>query len=228
LSLILQNSGAPVAGTQIHLTSSRGGLDAIAPAGTITTGSVGKATASVSTRAQPGQSTITASDAGIKTATPGVISWLPAKYEGDFLVTCYPIANEAEWPSSPVTQNVCGLPSQNVYRTQFLGDTKMQGSGKALDGSFIHYNQKTNCYNVDTCARTATGACATAGKTIASDFTVIPKRSSVNVAIIGQRQAQDVGDRIKGYHIDEFVGPIPRQACLQVGHRHSAITFLHY
>jgi 3D (Asp-Asp-Asp) domain-containing protein len=224
----LQQNGLPAGGKQIHLTSNRGAaVDLINPTAGVSTDTNGKASASISTRAQPGSSTVRASDTTITTATPGVISWLPAKYEDEFLVTCYTIANEADAPASPVSKKVCGLPPEKAYRSTFLTDTKRQGSGKTLDGAIIHYNVRNSCYNTDSCARTATGACAAAGTTIAVDQHVIPKRSTVNVALIGQRQAQDTGGRIKGYHIDDYMGPQPK-LCKQLGRRHSVVTLVNY
>lgn len=65
------------------------------------------------------------------------------------------------------------------------------------------------------------------GTTIAVDPKVIPRRSTVNVAISGQRKAQDTGGMINGYHIDEYVGDEPK-VCKQLGRRESGITFLNY
>jgi 3D (Asp-Asp-Asp) domain-containing protein len=227
LSLYLQKNGAPAAGVPIHLSSSRTNADVVSPSAGVTTDAAGKATVFESTRVQPGSSTIRASDAGINTSSPGVINWLPANYQDQFKVTCYTIANEVDAPTSPTSTKVCGLPSHKVYRSKFLADVKMQGSGTALDGSIVHYNARRICYEPDTCARTASGACAKVGTTIAVDFHVIPKLSALNVALIGKRQAQDTGGWIKGYHIDEYVGPQPT-LCRQLGVRKSTITLLNY
>ncbi|WP_231671118.1 hypothetical protein [Ralstonia pseudosolanacearum] len=83
-------------------------------------------------------------------------------------MTCYTLAVESEAPATPVSQNVCGLPSTNHYRSKFLTDVKMQGSGQALDGNIVHYSGQ-GCFNIDSCPRTATSACATVGTTIAVD-----------------------------------------------------------
>jgi 3D (Asp-Asp-Asp) domain-containing protein len=228
LSLYLQNNGAPAPGVPIHLSSSRGStVDVLSPSAGVTTDAGGRASASVLTRVQPGSSTIQSSDAGINTSQAGVINWLPANYQDQFKVTCYTIANEADAPTSPVSTKVCGLPSDKVYRSKFLADVKMQGSGTALDGSIVHYNARKICYEPDTCARTSSGACANVGTTIAVDLHVIPKLSALNVALIGKRQAQDTGGAIKGYHIDEYVGPQPA-LCRQLGVRYSSITLLNY
>ncbi|HEY1181533.1 MAG TPA: 3D domain-containing protein [Rhodocyclaceae bacterium] len=145
----------------------------------------------------------------------------------DRLLTCYTIADETSAPALPVRQDVCGLPAENSYRTAFLKDVKMQGSGTASDGSIVHY-AGNQCYEVLTCAVTASGACATVGTTIAVDMTIIPRRSNVSVAILGARSAQDKGGMIKGYHIDEYLGPQPA-LCKQLGRsRKSAISLDSY
>ncbi|QCX52150.1 hypothetical protein E7Z57_18895 (plasmid) [Ralstonia pseudosolanacearum] len=118
------------------------------------------------------------------------------------------------------------MPSTNHYRSKFLTDVKMQGSGQALDGSIVHYSGQ-GCFNIDSCPRTATSACATVGTTIAVDRSVIPRGSTVTVDILGQRKAQDGGGSINGYHIDDYMGP-QRAACLQLGHRNSGIVFQSY
>ncbi|MGD7147346.1 3D domain-containing protein, partial [Ralstonia pseudosolanacearum] len=213
-------------GMSVGLQSSRGSQDAI-QGPTAATNASGTSTASVSTRAQPGQSTISGSSpSNLQTTNQANISWLPARYEHSFLVTCYTLAVEAEAPATPISHNVCGLPSANHYRSKFLTDVKMQGSGQALDGTIVHYRGQ-GCFNTDTCARTATGACATVGTTIAVDRSVIPKGGSVTVDILGQRKAQDGGGWINGYHIDDYMGP-QRAACLQLGTRNSGIVFQSY
>ncbi|MHA6847043.1 3D domain-containing protein [Ralstonia syzygii] len=226
LTLRVTQSGQPISGIFIGLKSNRGSLDAVQNP-TAATNASGTSTASVSTRAQPGQSSIgVTSPLNLQAATPANINWLPARYENSFLVTCYTLAVEAEASATPVSHNVCGLPSANHYRSKFLTDVKMQGSGQALDGSIVHYSGQ-GCFNIDSCARTATGACATVGTTIAVDRSIIPRGSTVTVDILGQRKAQDGGGWINGYHIDDYMGP-QRAACLQLGHRNSGITFQSY
>lgn len=226
LTLRVTQAGQSVSGMSVGLQSSRGSQDAI-QGPTAATNASGTSTASVSTRAQPGQSTISGSSpSNLQTTNQANISWLPARYEHSFLVTCYTLAVEAEAPATPISHNVCGLPSANHYRSKFLTDVKMQGSGQALDGTIVHYRGQ-GCFNTDTCARTATGACATVGTTIAVDRSVIPKGGSVTVDILGQRKAQDGGGWINGYHIDDYMGP-QRAACLQLGTRNSGIVFQSY
>jgi 3D (Asp-Asp-Asp) domain-containing protein len=225
LALNLQKGKEPASGITVNLESSRKELDVVngqsAP-----TDAHGNATAEISTRNQPGTSVIRASDTiNIKTISPGVVNWLPADYESEFLVTCYNIAVEADAPAQPTTDSVCGLPKR-AYRSAFLRDVKMQGSGVATNGQYVHYQGK-GCYNLDTCARTSNGSCATVGTTIAVDPTIIPRGSKVNVKLLGGRTAQDGGGWIKGYHIDNYMGAA-RAACLSFGKQHSAITFENY
>lgn len=233
LGLSLQQGGSPAPGILAGLTSNRGNLDVISGP-SIPTDANGKSTAVISTRNQPGLSTVTGSDtANIQTVQPGVINWLPANYESEFTVTCYTIANEADWPSTPTQNKICGLPPENVYRSKFLSDTMMQGSGTTLDGKIIHYDISSKCFNLDTCARTSSNRCAVVGTTIAVDPKIMPRGdshqpgSTVNVAILGQRNAQDGGSRIKGYRIDEYMGPAPK-ACAQFGKQKSRVTFISY
>jgi 3D (Asp-Asp-Asp) domain-containing protein len=226
VATVLERNAA-AAGKTVTLTSNRpANVDLITPAASLTTDSAGKAAAAVSTRSQPGTSTLSGTTSGLTTPTIANVSWLPAKYEAQFLVTCYTIANEALEAEKPASSGVCGLPEKQSYRDAFLRDVKMQGSGVALDGTTIHYAGR-GCYNTDTCARTATGACAVVGSTIAVDPNIIPKRSTVDVKIIGSRNAQDTGGRITGYHIDEYLGPQPK-LCKQLGLRTSDVSLLNY
>jgi len=102
----------------------------------------------------------------------------------------------------------------------------MQGSGQSLDGTIVHYSGR-GCYNIDSCARTSSGACATAGTTIAVDRSIIPRGSTVGLDLLGQRTAQDGGGWITGYHIDDYMGP-QQAACLRLGRRSSGVVFQRY
>jgi 3D (Asp-Asp-Asp) domain-containing protein len=190
------------------------------------TDAAGQAAAQVETRDQTAQSTITASNSDINTTQPAAITWLPADYENDFVVTCYVISDENDYLSTQSITNVCGLPPLNSYRSGFIRDVRMQGSGRALNGDIIHYAGH-QCYEILPCATTATGACAVEGTTIAVDPGVIPLRSSVNVATLGNRLAQDTGGGINGYHIDNFRG-FDRPGCRAFGRQRSNIRFLNY
>jgi 3D (Asp-Asp-Asp) domain-containing protein len=223
----LLDHNAAAVGKSVTLASNRAApVDVFTPNTSLTTDAAGKASASVSTRAQPGTSTLSGTTPGLATASTTNVSWLPAKYEAQFLVTCYTIANESLAPEKPASTGVCGLPEKKSYRDAFIKDVRMQGSGVALDGTTVHYAGH-DCFNIDTCARTATNTCAVVGRTIAVDPKIIPKHSSVNVQIIGSRTALDTGGGIKGYHIDEYLGPQPK-LCKQLGRRTSDITFQNY
>lgn len=226
LTLSLKTEGKVAPGKLVTLSSDRGEtVDTIEPSGVVTD-VAGVARTKVSTRTQPGTSTIRAKGSTIRTVSAGVIAWLPAKYEGQFVVTCYTISDEGSMPATSPMVSACGLAPEKKYRSAFLSDVKMQGTGTALDGTIIKYKGK-GCYYIDTCARTATGVCASAGSTIAVDPKVIPQKSTVNLDIIGQRHAMDTGGGIKGYHIDEYVGPQPK-LCKQLGRRQSGVTFQNY
>lgn len=224
VSLSVNQGGQPVSGLQMQLQSNRGhptdGIKQPSP-----TDASGEAKAIVDTYTQPGPSVISVvNPSGLQGST--TINWLPARYESQFLVTCYVLALESSAPAQPTSTHVCGLPPNNSYRRQFLNAVRMQGSGQALDGTIVHYSGH-GCYNLDTCARTATGACATVGTTIATDPAVIPRESEVVVDTLGDRVAQDGGGWINGYHIDDYMGPQLAQ-CKQLGIRHLGITLRDY
>jgi 3D (Asp-Asp-Asp) domain-containing protein len=225
LTLTLQKGNDPANGVLVGLKSDRAGQDALSGP-TNLTDAAGKTTATISTWNQPGISVVSASDTiNIQTLSPGVVNWLPADYENKFLTTCYSIAVEADTPVQPTNNKVCGLPGK-TYRTGFLKDVKMQGSGVALNGQIVHY-KGNGCFNFDTCARTASGACAVVGTTIAVDPSVIPRGSKVAIDLLGGRIAQDGGGWINGYHIDNYMGAA-RAACLSFGRQFSKITFQNY
>jgi 3D (Asp-Asp-Asp) domain-containing protein len=164
----------------------------------------------------------------VQTTQPAVITWLPADYQSQFLLTCYVLSLEADFLDSPLIDHVGGLPPDNQYHQRFINDVRRQGSGQALDGTIIHYNTSTRRYELRQCVVTATGICAVEGVTIAVDPHVIPLRRAVNVAILGDRIAQDTGGRIIGYHIDEYMG-LHRAQCNAFGRNHmSNVTFLRY
>lgn len=236
LALNLQKGNEPASGITVRLQASRtagagAGQDTINGPAT-PTDAKGNAAANISTRDQPGTAVVMASDtANIQTITPGVVHWFPADYQSGFLVTCYYVAVEANWSAQSTKNNVCGLPPKQAYRSGFLADTRMQGTGITVDGQYIHYDNKRKCYNPQKCALTASGACATAGTTIAVDPSIIPRGklgSQVAIDILGgQRTAQDGGGWINLYHIDNFTG-LANQACKDFGKQHSKITFLKY
>jgi 3D (Asp-Asp-Asp) domain-containing protein len=223
LKLNVTEGDLPDANESVSLQSDRGSEDQIVQPGSTDTN--GNAQASVSTRNQPGTSTITSATKGITTKTPGIINWLPAKYEGDFTITCYVISLESNYLKTRLA-TAPGIPGKQ-YHQGFLDDTEEQGTGRTLTGSYIKYDRRKHLFYPDTCARTASGICAVEGESSAVDRNVIPKSSSINIDGIGNRLAQDTGGGINGYHIDVFFGT-ERKACLQWGKEQRSVDFLSY
>lgn len=225
LHLTSNDPNVSAAGVSITLQSDRGTADNLfGPAKP--TDAAGQAAARVTTRDQSADSTITASNSDIDTTQPAQITWLPADYESDFLITCYVISDENDFLDTKLEKGVCGLPPDDSYHSGFIRDVKRQGSGKALNGKIVHWAGH-GCYEILPCAMTSTGACAQEGVTIAVDPSVIPRKSNVNVAILGDRVAQDGGDWINTFHIDNFRG-MDRAGCNAFGRQHSKVTFLSY
>jgi len=228
LALNLTKNDNPVPGVIVPLKSSRGNEDIIS--GEQGTDDSGNDVAFVSTRQQPGTSTISSASSTIETAAPAVISWLPATYEGKFLVTCYAVANEKHQTGGPMV-TIPGLSGK--YHEQFYQQTRIQGTGKVTNPPvpnmpYIHRDstKKGKPYKYVTCPLTARGDCATAGETIAVDPTIIPMHRSPAVyaevsisGVAGDRTSEDGGSWINGYHIDLFYGGTwsDYQACLQWG-----------
>jgi 3D (Asp-Asp-Asp) domain-containing protein len=225
LTLSVTNGGQPVSGASITLQSDRSNQDQITQPKTPTDAS-GVTTANVETRDETSKSTITSATMDISTGTPGIITWLPADYESDFLVTCYVVSSEADYLATPLIGPVNGLPAGKKYHSGFIADVKLQGSGIASDATTIHYDG-SGVYSVQNCPLTATGACAADGTTIAVDRNVIPLRSTVSIDTVGTRAAQDTGGAISGYHIDVYFGT-RRQQCVSAGRQTLSTTFEHY
>src|SRR5205823_1803474 len=103
---VTDSSGNPLSGISTSIQSSRPDLDSLTQP-TSPTDSSGMTTALVETEDQTlGQqvatSTITSGDPDTSTSTPATITWLPAEYEDDFLITCYITSLETSFPSKPV------------------------------------------------------------------------------------------------------------------------------
>lgn len=233
LDLLVTQGSDPLAGIPVPLQSDRGTEDQIDNPSVTNSG--GEALAFVSTRNQPGTSTITSATTDITTSRPGVINWLPAKYESNFLVTCYGVANQTYQTSGPMV-TIPGLPG--TYHQQFYNQIIRQGSGVISDTTkakrYIqrlwidpatgkHY--KGMHYGFFKCPYTARGDCATAGETIAVDPTVIPMNrkhdmyANVSISGVGDRTSEDGGQWVGGYHIDVFWGKQweDYEACTQWG-----------
>jgi hypothetical protein len=217
LALQLTDSVGPVSGVLLTLRSSRPNSDTfVGP--TSATGADGSATADVSTIFQPNVSTIDSTTPLVFTNPKGVVTWLPAKYETPFYVTCYITALESDYSAKLILDATkykwCGSyvpPSGKKYRDAFMKDVKVQGSGQAIGGEFIQWKVNSACYYVNTCPQTASGACATVGRTVAvdnSNMPTIPWAGTIAVDTLGNRVAEDTGDpkRIVDYHIDEYLG----------------------
>jgi 3D (Asp-Asp-Asp) domain-containing protein len=132
------------------------------------------------------------------------------KYLGQFLITAYVLAQESEFSPTPTVKDPCGL--TGTFRRDFLFRTgssprgvKMQGSGKAMNGDVIHY-KADDCFEVLDCAKTASGTCATSGRTVAVDRKLIKLGSKIDIEDVGYRSAEDTGGGIAGAHIDVYFG----------------------
>lgn len=214
LALNLTKNDNPVPGVVVPLKSSRGKVDTIS--GEHGTNDYGDDVAFISTRQQPGTSTITSASSTIETAAPADISWLPATYEGKFLVTCYAVANEQHQTGGPMV-TIPGLPGK--YHEQFYKQTRIQGTGLLSNPPiptrpYIHTDvKKHGKYNYFACPLTARGDCAKAGKTIAVDPSIIPMHrhpavyADVSISGVGDRTSEDGGSWVNGYHIDWYFGP---------------------
>jgi 3D (Asp-Asp-Asp) domain-containing protein len=225
LQIVVRNAENALAPNVNASVQSDRSVDTVAQASSPTNSS-GATTASVETRNQISVSTITSASSTIQTATPGKISWLPAHYQDNFLITCYVISNESDFVNTPLVKKIPGLPAGNKYRQGFISDVRMQGSGQASDGTILHYDGNSR-YSIQSCARTATGACAVDGSTIAVDRTVIPLRGSVAIDTVGSRVARDTGGAIVGNHIDLYYGA-RRADCRAAGRRNLGVDFISY
>lgn len=233
LELQLTKNNQPAVGKYIPLKSSRGKKDRIAPqpAGpTYQAAGVGVTSTTVSTRYQPGTSVITSAAASIATAKAANITWLPAKYRGKFLVTCYGVAHEGSKHDNygPMV-TMAGLSGK--HHEGFLIDAKRQGTGYTLSGNYIQLRKnpktKKGYWKPVAWPHTASGYRAKKDYTIAVDRWVIPMSSltghhiygEVSISGVGDRVAQDTGGKIGPNHIDLYYGPSEKDydACLAWG-----------
>ena len=146
------------------------------------------------------------------------------QFLGDFLVTAYNIAREADHPREPATK-AAGL--DRPYSAAFLKDVKMQGSGIDRDGRLIQlkWQRKKGGKKAEIVGyvyvdsiRTASGKTIVPDVSIAVDPEVIPLGTWVFVEDVGWRRADDTGGKIKGQHVDVFVG-VSRGEALRLGRR---------
>ncbi len=131
----------------------------------------------------------------------------PSGYEqvGEFKLTAYVLATEADFPTEPVVTDPCGLTGTYSEAFLFGSGVRMQGSGRASDGSIVHYAGR-GCFELLDCPLTASGRCATPGRTVAVDRSVIPLGTELWVEGLGRRRAEDVGGGVRGHHLDVFYG----------------------
>lgn len=229
LNAHVTENGQPKNRFSASLSSSRGAIDIIKNS-TVVTDVTGSGKTEIKTRDQSSNSTVTANT---QPAASTNITWLPARYESFFLVTCYITAIEKLYPTKP-DEIAEGIPGKPRFGSKFLKDVRLNGSGILLNGKYIQYNPPnitkkiSGSYNYDTCPRTKTQTCAMAGRTIAVERKAIPMGSSVTVDELGNRTAEDVGQAINGYHIDDYLGEVPASQCYALGKRYLGITFLNY
>lgn len=131
----------------------------------------------------------------------------PDGYEvlGDFKLTAYVLAREEEFSDAEVLVDPCGL--KGTFRRDFLlgSGVRMQGSGRAEDGSIVHY-KGNGCFERLECPLTASGRCATEGRTVAVDRSIVAMGTDIWIEGLGHRVAEDTGGGIRGQHIDVWYG----------------------
>lgn len=223
-------TGDPVADISIQVQSDRAEDNIIQP--TEPTNDKGITKARIQTR-EKGTATLTATTGDINAVgMPTSIEFNDANYEQQFLVTVYIIADENDF-SGPTVTDPCGL--TGVYYRRFLYSgtgVLMQGSGRTRDGSYIQIDWMAGgprgantCFRVVPFPTTASGVRLEEGVTIAVDPEIIPLGSEVSIEGVGTRTAQDTGRRIRGYHIDLYVGA-GQAAAAGWGNPHLSVRYL--
>ena len=219
LAVTILDQNSPVSGVTPVLQSNRPAADTIlgpsAP-----TNSQGTTFATVQTRDQTTSSLISIVSPTTHGGFNSNIPWLPAEYEEPFRLTCYVLSVEASPEFQSSTRiSAAGLPvGSPTYLKAFLEDTKMQGTGLGMDGKYLNYNPRTRRYTYETCPRTRSGQCAVDGETVAVDMNVVPLKSTINIAILGNRKAMDTGGAIDENRIDVWFGA-ERDECRLFGNR---------
>jgi 3D (Asp-Asp-Asp) domain-containing protein len=181
-----------------------------------------KAAGETAAKARPGSAegmyiVSTSKQADINSYTYAMNTACPTGYAevgSSFRLTAYALAQEKEFAATPTVTNPCGL--TGTFRQKFLFETataprgvKMQGSGLADNGKFIHYAAKggADCFEViSTAGVTKHGTTPTAGRTVAVDKSQIPLGTQLLIEDIGARTAEDTGKSIKTDHIDVYYG----------------------
>lgn len=220
------HGGSPASGLNVTMQSSRAQSDDITQP-KYPTDQYGQTAGVVETWDNAGGATskVTVVNNNIETATPANIAWLPARYQQSFKITCYAIPPESDFLNSPLVR-APGIPGRK-FHSGFLFQTAINGTGEALDGAYIHY-KGGGWYTIESCPRTATGVCAIDGTTVAVDPTVIPLHGKVSIDSVGDRTAQDTGDGIEGYHVDDYWGTRFDQCRNTWANPSLGVTFLQY
>ncbi len=130
-------------------------------------------------------------------------------YASTFRITYYVIAREDQYTGDYNT-TASGISSTKKFKSAFLNDVKVQGSGYSHFGEYMQYNASTGNFSIVSYPSTATGTSPTIGRTIAVDPYYIPRltayKAKVNISSVGDRQAEDGGGAITGRKIDVFYG----------------------
>jgi 3D (Asp-Asp-Asp) domain-containing protein len=143
---------------------------------------------------------------------------------GEFVVTAYNIANEADHPCQD-TDKILAKGLNNYYCSEFLADIIMQGSGADNNNKLIQIDWSggkkpstpANTYfTYVSSIGTASGNPLCDGVSIAVDPSVIPFNSWVYIDTIGWRRADDTGGAIQGKRIDVFMN-VPRATAMKFG-----------
>lgn len=142
---------------------------------------------------------------GTTTCSTTITPELNCYYNDTFYTTFYITALETDSCYTGSKISVTGL--TGTYKSDFIADVRVQGSGKGADGKWIKYYKGVYSHTAPT---TATGTTPTVGKTIAVDNIHIPRLSSQKAHVyingIGYRQAEDAGGAIVRHDIDVYVG----------------------
>lgn len=216
--LIQHTDGNPVAGYKFSLKSNRPN-DRIESKGT--TNKDGELIFTLTTR-DSGQLKLTSTSTGI-TMAEYEVNLKEAWYESPFLITGYNVCLEIDFSGELVE----GAGLDEKHKEDFLYSAlgiPMQGTGKDINGKLItivrmaskwHHNARGNPDRVETPSGVTFmytdgfhGAFGDVKEddSIAVDPNVIPKRAKVHIDGLGIRWARDKGGKIKGYHIDNFLG----------------------
>ncbi len=146
---------------------------------------------------------------GSKTST---ISFnVPSYYTSSFYITYYVIAKESNYSGS-YTSTAPGISSSKLFKPAFLSAVKVQGSGYSHYSEYMQYNSSSGTFSIVSYPQTSMGTSPTVNKTIAVDPYYVPRKSvsaglaKVRITDVGDRQAEDGGGKITGYHIDVFYG----------------------